>query len=263
MVGMKYNISFHFRPNPQARRERSESLDEQAYGRSGIGRLEHKSMRILYISNQRIPTEKAYGVQIAKMGEALADLGHEVTLLVSTRRNAIKEDIFDYYSVRRNFKFKRVWAPDFYFPGRWDRAAFEVKMPISALILAGHACRGQYDVIYSRDEWPLWFLSFRRQNIVFEAHKFSGYKKFIYQRLTQKKIIVITKGLEQDFRQFGFKTILTVSDGVDLKEFSLDISKEEARKKTSLPLDKKIVMYTGHLYDWKGAGVRVYKTRKE
>lgn len=218
-------------------------------------------MKILYISNQRLPTEKAYGLQIAKMCEAFADLGHEVTLLVSTRRNPIKEDIFDYYNVRRNFKLKRVWAPDWYLPGRWDRIAFEIKMPISALTLAGHACREKYDVIYSRDEWPLWFLSFCRRNLYFEAHKFSGYKKFIYQRLKRLKLIVITKALQHEFQQVGFKNILIASDGVDLKEFSLDISKEEARKKTSLPLDKTIVMYTGHFYDWKGVDILIESMR--
>lgn len=218
-------------------------------------------MKLLYISNQRIPTEKAYGLQIAKMCEAFADLGHEVTLLVSTRRNPIQEDIFDYYNVRRNFKLKRAWAPDWYLPGRWDRVSFEIKMPISALILAWHAWRGQYDIIYSRDEWPLWFLSFCRRNLYFEAHKFSGYKKFIYQRLKRLKLMVITKALQQEFQQIGFKNILVVPDGVDLKEFSLDISKEEARQKVSLPLDKTIIMYTGHLYDWKGADVLVEATR--
>lgn len=214
-------------------------------------------MKILYISNQRIPTEKAYGLQIAKMCEALADLGQEVTLLVPTRRNSIKEDIFDYYNVRRNFKLKRVWAPDWYLPGRLDRLAFEIKMFFSAFILAWSVWRGQYDIIYSRDEWPLWFLSFCRRNLYFEAHKFSGYKKFIYQKLKRTKLVVITKGLEQDFRRFGFKNILVASDGVDLEEFSLSISQEEARKKTSLPLDKKIIMYTGHLYDWKGVDVLI------
>lgn len=211
-------------------------------------------MKLLYISNQRIPTEKAYGLQISKMCEAWADLGHEVTLLVPTRRNPIKEDIFDYYHVRRSFKLKRGWAPDWYLPGRWDRVSFEIKIPISALILAWHAWRGQYDIIYSRDEWPLWFLSFCRRNLYFEAHKFSGYKKFIYQRLKQKKLVVITKGLEEDFRRFGFKNIFVAPDGVDLEEFTPNLSKEEARQKVSLPLDKTIIMYTGHLYDWKGAG---------
>ena len=33
------------------------------------------------------------------------------------------------------------------------------------------------------------------------------------------------------------------------------MSKEECRKKVHLPLDKKIVVYTGHLYEWKGADV--------
>lgn len=218
-------------------------------------------MKILYLSNQRLPTEKAYGLQIAKMCEAFADSGHEVELFVPTRRNFIKEDLFDYYNVRRNFKVRRIWAPDFYLPGKADRLAFEIKMFFSALILVCHAWRGQYDVIYSRDEWPLWWLSFCRKNLVFEAHKFSGYKKFIYRRLRDKRLVVITHGLKQAFERNGFKNVLVASDGVDLEEFSIDISMEEARKKTGLPLDKKIIMYTGHLYDWKGAALLLEAAR--
>lgn len=226
-------------------------------------------MRILYISNQRIPTEKAYGLQIAKMCEAFADCDAnirmhanntnkiEIELIAPTRRNQIKEDIFDYYNVKRNFKFTRVWAPDFYLPGRADRLAFEIKMFISAFILAWWAWRGRYDVIYSRDEWPLWWLSFCCKNIVFEAHKFSKFKQFIYRRLLADKLIVITEGLRREFEKVGFKNILVAPDGVDLEEFALNVSQEEARKKVSLPLDKKIVMYTGHLYDWKGVGILI------
>lgn len=218
-------------------------------------------MKILYLSNQRIPTEKAYGLQIAKMCEAFIELGHEVILVAPTRRNPIKEDIFDYYNVRRNFKLKMIWAPDFYLPGRLDRLAFEVKVFFSGFVLAIHALFLNVDLIYSRDEWPLWFLSFCRKIIVFETHKFSKFKKFIYRRFKNNKLVVVTQGLWHEFEKVGFKSILVASDGVDLEEFSLDIFQEEARKKVSLPLDKKIVMYTGHLYDWKGVSTLLETAR--
>jgi len=49
--------------------------------------------------------------------------------------------------------------------------------------------------------------------------------------------------------------ILVASNGVNLKKFDLDLFKEDARERLNLPLDKKIILYTGHLYDWKGAQV--------
>ena len=68
-------------------------------------------------------------------------------------------------------------------------------------------------------------------------------------------MVVITKRLKEDFVKVGFKAenILVASDGVDLAEFNIDISQEEARNKVGLPLNKKIVMYAGHLFEWKGA----------
>ncbi|MEK7072214.1 MAG: glycosyltransferase, partial [Patescibacteria group bacterium] len=47
--------------------------------------------------------------------------------------------------------------------------------------------------------------------------------------------------------------ILVAPDAVDLDQF-LDIkeSKEELRQKLNLPINKNIIVYTGHLYKWKG-----------
>ena len=80
-------------------------------------------MRITYITNQRMPTEKAYGVQVSKMCEAFAYSGVSVILLVPFRKNKIKEAPFEYYDIKENFKFKKIWAPDFYFSGRSDKVA--------------------------------------------------------------------------------------------------------------------------------------------
>src|SRR3989344_2435673 len=42
-------------------------------------------MKIYYIANARMPTEKAHGIQIAKMSEALRAAGADVTLVVPRR----------------------------------------------------------------------------------------------------------------------------------------------------------------------------------
>ena len=49
--------------------------------------------------------------------------------------------------------------------------------------------------------------------------------------------------------------ILYQSNVVNTKMFDINISKEEAREKLNLPKDKKIIIYTGHFYGWKGTSV--------
>ena len=41
-------------------------------------------------------------------------------------------------------------------------------------------------------------------------------------------------------------------NAVDVKKFDISVSKEDARQKLGLPIGKHVVVYTGHLYTWKG-----------
>lgn len=215
--------------------------------------------KLLYIANLRLPTEKAYGIQIAKTCEAFAIEGLDVTLIYPHRDNHIKNEFFSYYSVKTNFKIKKIWAPDFYFPGQLDKIAVNVKGFMSALSLFFYALTQKADIIYSRDEWPLYFLSFFKNNLFFEAHRFSSARNFFYRRFLSKniKIIAISENLKNNFLNSGFNSsaVLVAHDGVDLGEFDIQISKEEARNKTNLPKNTKIVMYTGHLFPWKGVDI--------
>ena len=49
--------------------------------------------------------------------------------------------------------------------------------------------------------------------------------------------------------------ILHYPNGVDLAKFDIEISKEEARKSLNLESFKFIILYSGHLYEWKGAHI--------
>jgi len=68
-------------------------------------------MKIYYLANARIPTEKAHGFQIMKMCEGFANQGVNVELIIPQRYNYIKDDPFKFYGIRNNFKIKKylVW----------------------------------------------------------------------------------------------------------------------------------------------------------
>ncbi len=59
--------------------------------------------KLTYISNSRIPTKFAYGVQIMKMCEEFANQGIEVELILPARWQKIKEDPFKFYGVKKEF----------------------------------------------------------------------------------------------------------------------------------------------------------------
>ncbi len=204
-------------------------------------------MKILYIANIRIPTEKAHGIQIMKMCEAFSVQGDEVELVVPWRFNYIKDNPFTYYGVEENFKIKKVFSIDLVKFGKIGFWIQEVSFSKFAFL---YSIFSKPDLIYSRDELPLFFLSPLKKNTVYEAH--TPRLNFIIKRFN--KIVAISQGLKDFYIKKGVREdkIIVAPDAVDIKEFNVGISKEEARKKLNLPLGKKIILYTGHLYKWKG-----------
>lgn len=223
-------------------------------------------MKLVYLANLRLPTEKAYGIQITKMCEAFADYNNNVVLIFSKRNNPnIGENIFDYYSVKNNFIAKEVKSFDFYWPGFWDKIAVIIKNYFSAKALVREALKENADIYYTRDELVVYLLSKENKKIIFEAHRFSNKRKFFYSyfKKINLKIIAISDGLKEDLVKFGIKAsnILIARDGVDLAEFNVDISQIDARERLFSNLykeafgRKKIAAYTGHLYPWKGVNI--------
>jgi len=180
----------------------------------------------------------------------------ELTLLIPSRNQSSTEGIFTHYHIAKTFEIKQLYAPDFNSPSPLTRLAFHLKNIISALKLVRYALANQYDFIYSRDEWPLYFLSFFRNNLIFEVHKYSSIRKIFYRRFIKANIgvICISNGLKNKFANLGFKTdnLVTIRDAVNPEEFAINISMTEARNHVKLPLDKKIVVYSGQLFEWKG-----------
>lgn len=204
-------------------------------------------MKMIYIANIRMPTEKAHGVQIMKMCEAFSLQDVDVELIVPWRFNHIKDNPFFYYGVKENFKIKKVFSLDLV---KFGRVGFWVQSISFAIFSFLHTVFKKVDIIYSRDELPLFLLSFFKKNIVYEAH--TPRFNFIIKKF--KKIIAISNGLKQFYVKSGIleEKITVAHDGVDLKDFEVEVDKNKLKEKFGIPNDKPIVMYIGRIDTWKG-----------
>ncbi len=210
-------------------------------------------MKIAYIENIRLPTEKAHGIQIMKMCEAFALNGHEITLIVPDKHNIHSIDPFKYYSISNKFNIIKVWVPNTIFLGK---IGYWIQTLYFSQVASFYIRKIKSDIVYSRDELILLNYILIFKNIVWEAHRGSwNVASKILSRFS-RKIIVISNGLKDFYLDKNNKLsqkILVSPDAVDLEMFNIVMSKEECRDKLKLDKEKKIILYSGHLYEWKGA----------
>lgn len=221
-------------------------------------------MGLLYIANIRLPTEKAHGIQIMKTCEALAKADAHVELVVPKRRNKIKEDPFDFYGVEKKFEIKKLWSLDLIWLPIFKRWTFWKQSATFALMALLHVRKIQNITLYTRD--LLLALVLPKENLFYEVHwlpeTLHWYHRRAYERV--KGLVVISEGIKNDLLQLGIpeEKITVVPDAVDMEQFDIPDSLIEYRERLHFPLEKKIVMYTGHLYEWKGVGTLLDAAQK-
>ncbi len=212
-------------------------------------------MKIIYITNSRIPTEKANGFQVMKMCEAFSNAGVELELWIPGRFNQIKENPFNYYNIRKTFKIRKIFVVDLIpFSKYLGWFANFIESVSFALFALFHLYRSDphlsaSTIIYSRDQFVCWFLSFLNRKFVYEIHSFPK-NLFWYKRLWRRayRLVAITQGLKDLLIKQGIKAekIVVAPDGVDLEAFNVvNQSKEELKIELGLPTGDFLVGYIG------------------
>lgn len=216
-------------------------------------------MIIKYVTNVRIPTPRAQGYAIMKMCSEFSVAGVNVELFVPDRTNNDSDkDPFDFYKIKGDFKINKI--PGFDFLGRtlkFGRLFYWIDMFIFLVMSKFIIKIGKEDVIYTRDF--LTILSFSKNKfIVVELHEIPS-NKFLFNLVLKnvKLFFVLNRYLKDTLVTMGVDELkIHISpSGVELKEFDIPLEKEEARKKLNLPIQKKIIMYSGQFYKWKGVDV--------
>lgn len=213
-------------------------------------------MRIAYVTNARIPNERAHGLQIMQMCASFARAGHEVTLIVPDRKNTLGADAWDYYRLKPSFRIARVPVVDLI---RFDRWLGHWPFRLMAFFFALRSRRVieemKPDVIYSRDPFssilmPSWI------PLVFEAHTLPKSQHWFHRLLWKKawRVVALTAELKRRICALGVPEgkVLVAHDAVDPERFAVSGTRAETRKALKLPEDAFLAVYAGHLYPYTG-----------
>lgn len=229
-----------------------------------------KLVNLLYIGNNRLPSEKADGLYVMKLCEAFAQQGASVTLLVPKRVNPIREDPFSYYGVKKNFSIHFIPSLDLLFFSKAPLLLMKLFFLLQAFTFgvvaalfvrrwASGASGNAQKVAISHEPYTLFFLSFfsRVMGVMFVAFDLHvGAKQNFFWRRACKTVtdfFVLTRGVAETLKTIGVQAPVTISpDAVDLELFGQECARHNARSRLGLPLDAFLCVYTGHLYPWKG-----------
>lgn len=218
--------------------------------------------RLFLLFHGRFPSEKAASLFTAKNAEAFARQGLEVVVVVPRRKGIPAQDAFDFYKVERNFKVVYVPTLDlFHLPLR--RLVFWASMAafsISSFFYIKRESRKE-DVIYSNEALPLFLASSIRPKCFYEMHDFPESKLWLFRKFLERMPFILVHNrwklgeVKKVFRTIPDSRLLYEPNAVDLGAFDIELSAKEARSKLGLPQNKKIAVYTGHLYGWKGVDI--------
>jgi len=204
-------------------------------------------MKISYVSNARIPTEKAHGYAICKMCEEFANLENEVQLIVPTRRNSIDGDLFAYYGLEKNFKVKKVKLFDFISSERFFFGKGEILQRFFFLFKLLFIAIDKDSVIYTRNPEIAWLFKKKGHVVYYESHLWPKSKKKMYSFFLKNvdRIVCISFGIANKHKENGLKDVMIAPSGVDLDDFVTQKDKKELRQELDLRSDKKIITYVG------------------
>jgi hypothetical protein len=115
-------------------------------------------MRIVYISDSAIPSTSPNSVHVMKMCQALADLGHNVTLEAKNTTACLHgvRDIHEFYAVRNNFKVNIFPRNAFKGSGAFYNASLVWRLPWTTA-----------DLIYTRSITAAFLLLLYGKTLVF------------------------------------------------------------------------------------------------
>lgn len=201
-------------------------------------------MRIAHLSESSIPSQDANALQVMKMCNAFAGLGHEVTLYA--RPGVVPaDDIYAHYGVAQRFDI--VYRKR-HGPGRAGKTTYGLSV--------ARALRHTrpVDLLFARDPFSLAAASSMGLPMVFEAHVMpSGrimrkIQHWLFTRRHFLRLVVITQALADEYQSrfpsLSREKILVVPSGAQVPSIP-----PQSPNNSNGRLN---VGYAGHLYPGKG-----------
>jgi len=213
-------------------------------------------MRIVYIAESIIPSRTANSIHVMKMCQALAKRGHDVLLVIPSKRGRepLRKymSIFDYYGVDKCFRLVKL--PQLSIKG--GKRGFGL---LSALLAKFFSA----DIVYGRSLVSCYYSVKWGVPVYFESHypikniTSNSIFKDMLEAKSFKGLIVISNALKRYYLDnyiLPKQAVITLPDAADPPIF------KDAPKRISS--NKLEVGYTGHLYPGKGMEIIVELTKR-
>jgi glycosyltransferase involved in cell wall biosynthesis len=215
---------------------------------------------LLYLANNRLPTEKAHGLQIAQMCEAFAGAGYAVTLVTARRANTPQMraagDLWTYYDIDRTFALRRLPCLDLFrlIPAeRIPHVAFLIQTLTYLLALAVWLAPRRPDVFYTRDLFIglLIALTRPRATLAYEVHQLhrSGLGRRVQGFVLRRSVAIpITGHLAGQVRALGARRVRVEHDGIRRARFTDLPARADAKRALGIAPEAFVVGYAGRLH---------------
>lgn len=221
-----------------------------------------KDLKIIYISHLRYPSEKTHSYFAMKTCESFAKKGFIVELWKAYRQNKLKENPFSFHNIEQIFSLRTIPALDLFkiLPGKVAFFLLVFSLNVSLFLALVFKKKGKF-IIYTHDLRLIILPLILSYPTFLEVHDFYQSRFRFVNRWCFARVrgFIVTNSIKAHFlaRDFGVeeKKILIQPNAVDLQMFWPKTDKRRACRKLNLPQDKKIVVYTGHLFAWKGVDV--------
>lgn len=214
--------------------------------------------RLILVFHGRFPSEKAASLFAAESVEAFAKEGAEVTLLVPRRIGRPRTDPHAYYGTERPFSIVYLPTIDLFGLPLFKSVSFRISLFFFSvavwIFLRLHASREA--IVYSNETLPLVIASFVVKTTVYEMHDYpDGWKPYYDFLFDRVRHILVTNHhkLERLAKEFphAYPQAFYEPNAVALEKYAAAPDRNACRAKLGLP-GGPIVVYTGHLYAWKG-----------
>ena len=207
-------------------------------------------MKLLYIAQIRLPTEKAHGYQIMKTCEALSACGNVVSLWVTSRASSgLLLDPFEVYRIKKSFLIQRLSIVDAFarLPSILHSFGFYLMRWMFLIqVRRRYSEVRSMDAVYTRDVFVARMLvRLKHPSVYLELHALPSVKEL--QSLHGiAGIICVTSWMTEQVRLHLPRVLVsTVADAVDIDVFDSKATKSEARQTLGLDPSLFLVMYGG------------------
>lgn len=214
---------------------------------------------LVYVSNGNLPSLMAHTIQVAKMSQALSKLVPSFELVIggdiASAFKGMDEAFQKWYGIHSRYKLVRIplhRKVDALFPIDYVNNFFYKVASLYAYL--------KYPaLVYTRSPQVVDLMLALQVPVLWEKHELliPPFPQRFTKRLTHKDFVgfvTLSEDIAKGYIEAGLspEKVLIAHSGVDLESFLPHQEKQAARQKLALPQDEKIVLYSGHLYEYKG-----------